>query len=224
MATLLHIDASARSGRSDIDKYGSHTRRLSARFIAAWQHARPEDSVIYRDVGTTPPAPVTADWIHAAFTNPETREPWMVEALRQSDLLVDEVIEADMIVAGVPMYNFGVPAQFKAYIDNIVRVGRTFGFERHGEDVAYWPMLSENKRLVLLSARGDVGYGIGGALEAQNHVEPSIKTAFAYIGVRDVCEAAVEYDEYGGAKLEAALEMAEREVDVLVMHLLAKMP
>ena len=49
----------------------------------------------------------------------------MREVLRTSDELVDELLAADIIVAGVPMYNFGPPAQFKAWIDNIVRVGRT---------------------------------------------------------------------------------------------------
>ena len=130
MTTLLHIDASARSGRSGTDPHGSHSRRLTDRFVRQWLAAQPDSEVVYRDVGQQPPAPVSAEWIHAAFTPEAQREPWMHEALRQSDELVDELMRADVIVAGVPMYNFGPPAQFKAYIDNIVRVGRTFGFDR----------------------------------------------------------------------------------------------
>ena len=65
----------------------------------------------------------------------------MHEVLAESDTLVDELLAADVIVAGVPMYNFGVPAQFKAYIDNIVRVGRTFRFDRSREGEPYWPMV-----------------------------------------------------------------------------------
>ena len=221
MTTLLHIDASARPGRSDLEQYGSHSRRLSALFMESWRAARPEDEVVYRDVGAMPPRPVTGEWIHAAFTKEPDREPWMHDVLRESDELVDELIAADIMVVGVPMYNFGMPAQFKAYIDNIVRVGRTFGFERSGGDVSYWPMLTGGKKLVLLSSRGDVGYGAGGPLEASNHVEPAIKTAFAYIGVRDVHMVAAEYDEYGGKKLEASLGAAEQGVETLVRHLCA---
>ena len=85
MTTLLHIDASARPGRSDETRHGSHTRRLSARFVEAWRQARPADPVVYRDVGQTPPQPVGGDWIHAAFTPPQAREAWMTETLAESD-------------------------------------------------------------------------------------------------------------------------------------------
>lgn len=223
MATVLHIDSSARPGSSAESRYGSHTRRLTARFVQRWRAARPQDIVVYRDVGQNPPPPVTGEWIHAAFTPPERREPWMKEALATSDALVDELIGADLIVAGVPMYNFNVPAQFKAYIDNIVRVGRTFGFDRTRAGEPYWPMLAgQNKRLVLLSSRGDHGYGRGGRIERMNHVEPSIRTAFAYIGVTDVRGVAIEYDEFADARLQDSIATAEAAVDVLVAELAAR--
>jgi FMN-dependent NADH-azoreductase len=156
---VLHIDASARPGRSDTDLHGSHTRRLSARFVECWRKARPADRVDYLDVGQHPPAPVDGRWIHAAFTPPAAREPWMAEVLAESDRLVDQLLAADLIVVGLPMYNFSAPAQFKAWIDNIVRVGRTFGFDRSRGAVPYWPMLADaGKRAVLLGARGDHGY------------------------------------------------------------------
>lgn len=220
MPTLLHIDASARPGRSDAQPHGSHTRRLSARFVARWQALRPQDRVRYRDVGAAPPAPVTGRWIHAAFTPEDRREPWMREVLKDSDALVDELLGADLIVAGVPMYNFGVPAGFKAYIDNIVRVGRTFGFDRSRRGDPYWPLLADaGKRLVVLSSRGDHGYGPGGRIESMNHVEPSIRTAFGYIGITEMHTVAVEYDEFADERLQASLAQAEREVDALVERL-----
>ncbi|HET8726278.1 MAG TPA: NAD(P)H-dependent oxidoreductase [Alphaproteobacteria bacterium] len=225
MATLLHIDASARPDGSDISRYGSHTRRLTARFIARWRASRPEDEVVYRDVGQNPPAPVTGGWIHAAFTKPEQRDPWMGEALAESDALVDELIAADLIVAGVPMYNFGVPAQFKAYIDNVVRVGRTFGFDRARPGDPYWPLLAgQGKRLVILSARGDHGYDKGGRMEHTNHVEPGIRTPFGYIGITDVDSIAIEYDEFADDRLKASIVAAEEKVDRLVDRLVARLP
>jgi FMN-dependent NADH-azoreductase len=220
-ATLLQIDASARGGRSDIHSHGSHTRRLGARFVARWHAARGGDRVLYRDVGQCPPAPVDGAWIHAAFTPPPSRAPWMHARLAESDMLVDELAGVDLIVAGVPMYNFGVPSGFKAYIDNIVRVGRTFGFDRARPGEPYWPLLADRPRtLVLLGSRGDYGYG--DRLAAMNHVEPAVRTAFGYIGIERVHAVAVEYDEFGGERLAASLREAEAAVDALVDRLLGE--
>ena len=229
MIRLLHLDASARPGRSDRQAHGSHSRRLSARFVERWRALRPDDPVTYRDVGQAPPAPVTGDWIHAAFTAPAQRAPWMGEVLAESDALVDELLAADLIVAGVPMYNFGVPAGFKAWIDNIVRVGRTFGFDRQREGEPYWPLLAGmGKQLVVLGARGDHGYSPGGRIAAMNHVEPSIRTAFGYIGIERMHAVAAEYDEFGGERLARSLgeaeQAADRLVDRLVDGLVARAP
>jgi FMN-dependent NADH-azoreductase len=219
LTTVLHIDSSARPGSSAESRYGSHTRRLTARFMQRWRAARPDDTVVYRDVGQQPPSPVTGEWIHAAFTPPAQREPWMHQALAESDALVAELQRADLIVAGVPMYNFNVPAQFKAYIDNIVRVGLTFGFDRSRPGEPYWPLLTEQrKRLVLLGSRGDYGYG--GRLQHMNHVEPSVRTAFGYIGITDVHSVAVEYDEFADERLRDSIATAEAAVDTLAAQLL----
>jgi len=220
---LLHIDASARPGRSGIDPHGSHTRRLSARFVERWREARPVDRVDYLDVGRHPPAHVDARWIHAAFTAPADREPWMADVLAESDRLVDQLVAADLIVVGLPMYNFSVPAQFKAWIDNIVRVGRTFGFDRSRGAVPYWPMLADaGKRMVLLGARGDHGYDPGGRIAHLNHAERTVRSVFGYIGITEVFEAAVECDEFGGEQLAESLRQAEQKVDGLVDQLAAE--
>lgn len=223
MATVLHIDASARPGESGRQPHGSHTRRLSARLVSHWARARPDDAVIYRDVGLAPPRPVSGEWVHAAFTPPQEREAWMHAVLAESDRLIDELLAADLIVAGVPMYNFGVPAGFKAYIDNIVRVGRTFGFDRSRRGEPYWPLLADaGKRLVVLSSRGDWGYAPGGRLAPMNHVEPSIRTAFGYIGIDRMDSVAVEYDEFGDERLARSIADAEAQVDALAARLVAE--
>ena len=225
MTTLLHIDASARPGGSDATPHGSHTRRLTARFVQQWTARHPETRVIYRDVGQEPPPPVTGRWIHAAFTPEQARESWMNDELRVSDALIDELLQADLIVAGVPMYNFGPPAQFKAYIDNIVRVERTFGFDRSRDGEPYWPLLADaGKRLVILSSRGDYGYQPGGRMAERNHVESSVRTAFAYISVTDVHGASIEYDEFADQRLADSIRQAEAAVDGLVSMLERKLP
>lgn len=217
MTHLLHIDSSARAGGSDQHAHGSHSRRLSARFVRRWRELEPDVDVTVRDVGLAPPTPVTGRWIHAAFTPAAQREPWMDETLSESDRLIDELLAADVIVAGVPMYNFGMPAPFKAWIDNIVRVGRTFGFDRAREGEPYWPMLAgAGKRVVLLSSRGDYGYGAGERLHARNHVEPSVLTPLRYLGIEQAHAVAIEYDEFGDERLRASIARAEAEVDALV--------
>ena len=146
----------------------------------------------------------------------------MKEALAESDRLIDELLAADIIVAGVPMYNFGMPAQFKAYIDNIVRVGRTFGFDRNREGVPYWPLVADGKKLVILSSRGDYGYDPGERLEQMNHVEGGVAVPLGYIGITDVHSIAIEYDEFADARLQRSIKAAEERVDELVTRLTGK--
>lgn len=218
---VLRVDSSARPTQSDLQEHGSHTRRLTSRFIQRWSAGRPADIVLHRDVGQAPPSPVTGAWIHAAFTKPDQREPWMAEVLRESDALVAELLATDLIVIGAPMYNFGMPAQLKAYVDNIVRVGRTFGFDRSRLGDPYWPMLvGLGKRAVALGARGDYGYDQGGRIAHLNHVEPALRAVFAYIGITDFDAVATEYDEFADDRLAASIVQAERAVDALVDRLL----
>lgn len=217
---ILQIDASARPGLSGVDPRGSHTRRLTHRFVARWQAARPQDSVIYRDVGQQPPAPVSGDWIAAAFTRPERRDEAARAQLAESDMLVAELLRADLIVIGAPMYNFGLPAQLKAWVDNVVRVGVTFGFDRSRQGEPYWPMLPPGKRLVILSSRGDYGYDAGGRLEALNLVERGLSVPMGYLGLTDVDSIAIEYDEFADERLRASISAAEAAVDGLVEKLL----
>ncbi|MBC05261.1 NAD(P)H-dependent oxidoreductase [Thalassospira sp.] len=222
MTRILHIDSSSRPGRSDQKQHGSHTRRLTAQFMQNWLAKRPDTEIIYRDVGANPPQPTTGDWVHAAFTPPDDREDWMHAALRESDQLVDELLSADIIVAGVPMYNFGMPAQMKAWVDNIVRVGRTFGFDRSRDGVPYWPMITDNKSIVVLSSRGDYGYDKGGRIDHMNFVEGGVFTPLQYIGITDQFGAAIEYDEFADDRTQTSIKQAEDKVIELVDQLIAK--
>jgi FMN-dependent NADH-azoreductase len=122
MATILHIDSSPRGERSK-------SRKLAKEFVVAWQVLHPDDVIIYRDLRQTPVPHITEEWIAAAFTPPEALTSEMVEILKFSDELVDEFLAADRCVFSVPMHNFSIPSNFKAYIDRVVRVGRTFIFE-----------------------------------------------------------------------------------------------
>ncbi|MEU4709399.1 NAD(P)H-dependent oxidoreductase [Nocardia salmonicida] len=203
MAQLLQLDASPRRSRS-------HTRTLTGEFVARWSAGRPGDTVIRRDLGHEPPPHLTEEWIAAAFTAPAQRTPQMREVLAHSDRLVDELFASDVLVLGVPTYNFGVPAMLKAYIDHIVRVGRTFSFDP--DAAAPYTPLTSGKRAFVIVGTGDAGYEVGGPLASMNHVEPYLRTALGFIGIDDVEFVYTGNDEFGGERLLRSLEHARSRV------------
>lgn len=210
MTRLLQIDASPRGERS-------HSRRLSREFVAQYQTADPETEVAYRDIGRQPLPHVTEDWIAAAFTPPDQRDHNMREALRLSDELVDELQAADVIVLGIPFYNFGMPSGFKAWIDQIVRVGRTFDFDPDNTASPYTPLVA-GKRVIAIISRGDGGYGPGGRNAIHNHLDGHLRTVLGFIGLTDVTIVAAENDEFGGTRLADSLEAARTELRQLVVE------
>ncbi|WP_020407337.1 FMN-dependent NADH-azoreductase [Hahella ganghwensis] len=235
MTCLLHLDASGRPGRSGTHAHGSLTRRLTHHFVSRWNELSENNNelcensrdlsehhrTIYRDVGAHPPQPVNGEWIQAAFSSADSIEPWMEMTLSESDQLIDEVSQSDIIVLEIPMYNFSVPSAFKAWIDNIVRIGRTFDFDPNQTDHPYTPLLSDRPRkVVLLSSRGGYGMNPGGEFAYMNHLEPSVKTALEFIGLTDMECIAVEYQEVGGDALINSLAKAEKQIDQLVERLL----
>ena len=222
MTHLLHLDASARPGLAGKDEHGSHSRNLTHRFVSQWLARRALDSVTYRDIGQNPPSYISHDWIASSFTPPERREPWMKERLAESDRLVDELIAADVLIIGTPLYNFGMPAALKAWIDQIVRPGRTVEVDERKLPDPYVPLLADRPRhAVILSARGGIGFGPGGEMAQMNHLEPNLVTALNFIGITRIHQVAIEGQETGGEVLAASVAAALHQVDQLVAELQA---
>ncbi|VXB24360.1 FMN-dependent NADH-azoreductase [Pseudomonas sp. 8BK] len=220
MPHILHLDASARPGLAGKDQHGSHSRNLTQRFVSQWLARRGQDSLTYRDIGQNPPSFISHDWIAAAFTPAEQREPWMQETLAESDLLVDELLAADVLLIGAPLYNFGMPAALKAWIDQIVRAGRTVDINEGNPLDPYVPLLADRPRhAVILSARGGIGFGVGGEMAHMNHLEPNLITALGFIGITQVHQIAIEGQEVGGELLAESVAQALSQVDALVLKL-----
>lgn len=200
MTTLLRIDASAQLAHRSL------TRDLTERFVIEWLAQDPHARVIRRDVGREPIPAIDHRWIHAAFTPPEAREPWMDDRLALSDALIDEVIAADVIVMGAPMYNYGMPAALKGWIDHVARIGRTFSFDLARGDVPIEPVLS-GKRLAVLSARGEFGFASSGMRAEMNALDPAIAACAHYFGVAhaSIETVAIEYQEFKDDRFEASL-------------------
>jgi FMN-dependent NADH-azoreductase len=208
MARLLHIDSSPRGERS-------HSRRLTREFVEAWKQTHPADVVTYRDVGRNPVPHVDEAWIAAAYTTPGQRTPQLQEAICISDQLVDEFLAADLYIIGIPMYNFSVPSTFKAYIDQIVRAGRTFLFEPEDSASLYKPLVL-GKKMFIITARGDAGFGPGERNEKLNYQDPYLRTVFGFIGITDITFVHVENDEFGGTSLAQSIAAAQTQVAQLV--------
>lgn len=216
MTSLLHIDSSARPGRAGEHPHGSRSRHLSHAFVSRWRAARPDDEVVYRDLGTTPPTPVQHDWIPSAFTPQAQRSAAQHAALRESDELVRELQAAEVLVIGMPMYNFGMPATLKAWVDNIVRIGLTFDFDPARADPYIRLLADRPRRAVVLTSRGSHGFDAGGVQAALNHADTALRDVLAFVGIAEVHTIAVEHEEEGGDALAASVVQARRRIDALV--------
>jgi len=222
MIKILHIDASARPGLAGIDPHGSVTRRLTADFVNKWLQKDSNVEIKYRDVGLKPPSFVNHAWIEAAFSeNPDSEE--FKLPLNESNELIDELDWADLLILGVPMYNFGIPANFKAWIDNIVRVGKTVIYDSEDKVHPYKPAYSQkNLPVVLFSSRGDYGMDEGGPYAYMNYLEPGVKTAFKFIGITDIYNAAVEHQTGNKDLYELSLQTTLSNNSLIIQEIRKK--
>lgn len=173
MSTLLKIDSSP-MGENSI------SRKLTAKFTEAWRLANPEGVVISRDLTTTDLPAVSGVWARAAHTPEDARSPEQKNALALSDALIAELQRADEYVFGVPMHNFGIPSVLKLWIDQVVRVNKTFSYSTGSPKG-----LLSGKKATLLVASGGV-YEDGSAMASLNFVTPYLRTVFGFIGVTDL--------------------------------------
>jgi len=215
MPTILRVDASPRSERS-------LTRALADAFVDRWTSARPEDTVVGRDVGRAPPPAITEAWIAAAFADPGHRTPEQAERLALSDRLIDELEAADILVVAAPMHNYGMPTALKAWVDHVIRIGRTFTFDLSRGDWPLEPILG-GKTLVLLTASGEFGFGPGGLREDMNHLDPHLRTVSGYLGIAETHHVAIEYQEFQDERHRESVAAAEAAVAELADRLTGRL-
>ncbi len=171
--TLLHIDASPRGERSK-------SRELGREFLARWRVVHSEANVITRDIGREPPPFVTEAWVEGAFAPPEAQSVDARRAIAISNTYVDELLAADDIVITTPIYNLSLPAALKAWIDQIVRIGRTFAKTEAG-----FEGLAKGKRVfVVVSSGSDFRPNTPGG--AYNFLEPYLRAVLGFVGITDV--------------------------------------
>lgn len=198
MSTLniLQVDSSARGA-------DSVSRQLSARILKRLAGEAADVTITERNLAHSLPT-VTENWIGAAYTPPEHRSAEQSHVLEQSDELIAEMQNADVIVISLPIYNFGIPSALKAWIDLICRVGITFKYT----DNSPIPIgLLGDKRVIVTVASG--GVPVGSPLD---FATPHLTQVLNFIGITDITivSATGQADN-----LEGALDAANQQIDAL---------
>ena len=206
MNTLLIINSSPRSN--------SVSRRLTQHFAGEWKATHPDTRVIERDLAADALPFVTESWIQASYTPPDQRTPQQQQALQLSDALIEELVAADVIVLGVPMHNFSIPASLKAWLDLVVRAGRTFSYGERGPK----GLLPEGKQVVAIVSRGGA-YAEGSPVAAFDFQVPYLKKILGFIGLSDVI--LVDADKQGSAAETArqSIDNAVEKISALAVHM-----
>ncbi|MCS0602745.1 NAD(P)H-dependent oxidoreductase [Streptomyces sp. LP11] len=121
MATLLHIDSSV------LPVEASASRAVAAAFRSHWLEQHPDGTVVHHDLAARPVPHITADAHTAGFADPAGHTPGQAAAFAERLRLIEELEQADAVLIGAPMYNFSIPSTLKAWLDNVILMGRTAG-------------------------------------------------------------------------------------------------
>ncbi len=200
---LLHIDSSI---------LGDHSvsRQVSGAVVAKLRHENPQVNVVYRDVATHPVPAVTGLTLSASYLPAEQHSPELQKDVATGNELIEEFLAADVVVIGVPMYNFTIPIQLKAWIDRITVAGKTFRYSAAGVEG-----LAGNKRVILASAQGG-HYEAGGPLAALEHQESYLRSILGFLGISQIDVVRAAGVNLGPEQKQQGVDKALAEVAALV--------
>jgi FMN-dependent NADH-azoreductase len=198
MNTLLQLNSSLFS--TDGQSSG-----LADQFVAQWRAAHPDGAVIVRDLARDPVPHLTGERFLAFLAKPGEHTPAQQAIVDESDALIDELKRADVIVLGLPMYNFGVPSTLKAYLDHVARAGVTFRYTEKGP-----AGLLSGKKAYVFATRG--GRYSGTAADTQTGF---VRQFLAFVGIEDVEFVYAEGLAISPAAKEAGLAQAARAIQRL---------
>ena len=207
MKTLLQIQTSMFSS-------GGQSSRLAEEFVAEWKKANRDGRVIVRDIGAQPIPHLTAERFQSLLAAPEARTPEQHAVAGFSDALIEELRQADVIVLGLPMYNFGVPSTLKAYFDHIARAGVTFRYTEKGPQG-----LITGKKAYVFAARG--GHYAGTPLDTQTGY---VRDFLRFLGIDDVEFVYAEGLAMGEAAKATALAKASSAIQMLSQRNITQVP
>lgn len=193
---ILQINSSARGGNS-------HSTRLAGEIVARLQSIQANTRLSVRDLGQTPHPALDEKALQALFTPAEQRTPEQAARVALDDALIAEIQAADAVVLGVPMYNFGVTAQLKNWIDAIARAGVTFRYTDTGPEG-----LLKGKKVYVALTRG--GQYRNTPTDSQ---VPYLKTVLGFLGLSDIEFVYAEGLAMGPEAEQKALASARAEIE-----------
>jgi FMN-dependent NADH-azoreductase len=196
MTTLLQLNAS-------INNSIGQSSQLANQFVAAFHEKHSEAKIVVRDVAATEAVPhLDAERFSAFITKAEERSAPQHAVVAYSDVLIKELQQADVIVLGLPMYNFGVPSQLKAYFDHIARAGVTFKYTEKGPEGQL-----TGKKVYVFAARG--GVYAGTPMDTQTSY---VRDFLRFLGMTDVEFVYAEGLAISPQSKEAGLAKAVAEI------------
>ena len=199
MKTLLQINSSLYAD-------GGQSSRLATRFVELWRAANPGAALLLRDLAREPVPHLDAQRFGAFLAQEDARDAAQKEVVAYSDLLIGELRRADVIVLGLPMYNFGLPSMLKAYFDHVARAGVTFRYTAKGA-----VGLLTGKRAYVFAARGGKYAGTAGDTETGY-----VRMFLGFLGITDVEFVYAEGLAIGEASKQNALAQAQSAIDRLL--------
>ena len=169
MPTLLRLDSSLYSSKV----VSSQLTDLSTR---PWVATHPGTRAIYRDLSVNPPPHLDAGYMESLALTPGQRTEDQQQRVDAADILIEEVRQAEVLVIGLPLYNFGIPSTLKAWFDHISRAGETFYYEESG------PVgMLAGRRVFALSTRGDEVKA-----SARDPQTDHVKEILTFLGINDI--------------------------------------
>ncbi|PII15842.1 FMN-dependent NADH-azoreductase [Stenotrophomonas indicatrix] len=192
---FLHLDSSMLGA-------ASVSRQISREIVDRLTQLHPGAEVVARDLASDPAFHLSSAHL-AAFQGAQTDNRALTDDLVKGSDYIQELLEADVLVIGAPMYNLTIPTPLKAWIDRIAVAGKTFRYTETGPEG-----LLKGKRAFIASARGSI-YNPGGPMAALEHQESYLLGLLAFLGITDVQVVRAEGTAYGAEAKEAALQQAQ---------------
>jgi FMN-dependent NADH-azoreductase len=193
--TLLQLNSS-------IYSENGQSTWLANKLVSRWRADNPGGTVIVRDLARDPVPHLTAERFQALITKPEERMPAQRAIVAESDALVEELVRADVIVLGLPMYNFAVPSTLKAYFDHVARAGVTFRYTAQGS-----VGLLAGKKAYVIATRGGLHAGTPGDTETAY-----VRQFLGFLGISDVEFVYAEGLAIGETSKAAGLAQAQAAI------------
>ncbi len=206
MTYVLRLDTSPRIN-------DSISRKLANQVVDHSLNLNPSLNIKVRDLSTENLPHISEQTITGFYTSANEMSQELKSATALSDQLIDELLFANTLLISAPMYNFGIPSSLKAWVDQIVRINKTFSFE-DGALKGLVPI----RRAILVLSYGATGYSSDGNLKEMNFLQPYLTSLMAFLGITDTRVVSVEGTNGDAKTLEAQISSASTQISQLFIE------